>query len=363
MDRELTFSFEELQFLRLFLGFFGIFKELANGIIVSRKIFSQITLAFVLPLSFIYLVQTKLSSSPKGGMVYFIIYGLTSEFGLIKFVHWYDLASMIGFFTLSVLCHIFFLVLSLLSTSAVVYTIACAYTKKKITFSKVASVVPTVWKRLLITFLWTFLIMFLYNLFSLLIVFLITFTLKPAEGFDSIGTWIMIGIIDIIIYAIGFIYISVIWHLASVVSVMEESYGYKAILKSKALIKGKIWISLVIFITLQISFMIAVAAFDSLVVHGRIGLMGKVSLGIFFLLLLSILIHFGLVVQTVLYFVCKSYHHDNIDKSFLAKHLEAYNGDYVPLIKCYKDIREPSKVCLTIRLMVYPISFLLKRHH
>ncbi|KAI3844489.1 hypothetical protein MKX03_007456 [Papaver bracteatum] len=313
MDREP----EELQFM----GFFGIFKELANGIIVSRKIFSQITLAFVLPLSFIYLAQTKLSSSPKDGMVYFIIYGLTSEFRLIKFIHWYDLASMIGFFTLSVLCHIFFLVLSVLSTSVVVYIIACAYTKKEITFSKVASVVPTVWKRLLITFLWTFLIMFLYNLFSLLIVFLITFTLKPAEGFDNI-----------IIYAIGFIYISVIWHLASVVSVMEESYGYKAILKSKALIKGKIWISLVIFITLQISFMIAVASFDSLV------------FGNIFLLLLSILIHFGLVVQTVLYFVCKSYHHDNIDKSLLAKHFEAYNGDYVPLIGD-KDIQlEQSEV-------------------
>lgn len=39
----------------------------------------------------------------------------------------------------------------------------------------------------------------------------------------------------------------------------------------------------------------------------------------------------ALVVQTVIYLVCKSYHHENIDKSILADHLEVYLGEYVPL--------------------------------
>ncbi|KAI3931711.1 hypothetical protein MKW92_025147 [Papaver armeniacum] len=189
--------------------------------------------------------------------------------------------------------HIFLLVLSLPSTSAVVYTIACVYTTKEIIFNKVTGILPTVWKKLMITFVWTLVIMFLYDVLTFLVLYMLI---------D------IILVIMIIFYAIGFVYISVIWHLASVVSLLEESYGYKASLKSKALIKG-------------------------------IGVTGKVCLGIICLLLLSILIHLSLVIQTVVYFVCKSYHHENIDKSCLGEHLEAYNlRDYVPPIR-NKDIQ------------------------
>ncbi|KAI3903650.1 hypothetical protein MKW98_032304 [Papaver atlanticum] len=268
MDREP----EELQHL----GFYGIYKEAYNITASSRKIFSQITLAFILPLSFICLAQTKISD---------LLFPIVMQNA--------------AFYRFKVLYHIFLLVLSLLSTSAVVYTSACAYTFTEITFNKVVSVVPTVWKRLMITFLWATVIMFLYNLFAIL----------------------------------------VIWHLASVVSVLEESYGYKAFLKSKALIKGKMLIAFVVFIKLEISFMVVLFAFENLVAHGRIGVMGKIILGIFCLMLLSILIYFALVIQTVVYLVSKSYHHENMDKSCLNEHLEAYNlGDHVPLTED-KDIQ------------------------
>ncbi|KAI3886431.1 hypothetical protein MKX03_036718 [Papaver bracteatum] len=228
-----------------------------------------------------------------------------------------------------VMYHIFLLVLSLLSTSAVAYTTACAYTTKETSFKKVTSVVPAIWKRLLITFLWAFLIMILYNFFAILYAILVVVLVDEALG-HSYGTGFHILFhINIVIYASGLAYIGVIWHLASVVSVLEESYGYKAILKSKALIKGKTSIALVVFIELQISLMVVLSTFEILVTHRRIGGMGKVSLGIFCFLLLSFFIHFALVIQTVVYFVCKAYHHENIDKSCLAEHLEAYN--HVPL--------------------------------
>ncbi|KAI3972022.1 hypothetical protein MKW92_040180 [Papaver armeniacum] len=279
-------------------------EELAYSIIASKKICSPITLAFILPLYFIYLAQTKISDNPEDGWFSFFLFGLTSEFGLMKFVHyaWLSIDLGIGIFSSFrvwlLLYHIFFLALSLLSTSTVVYTVACAYTKKEITFNKVK------------------------------------ITVKPSKGLDGLGASILIGIIENIICTIGFVYINVIWHLDCVVSVMEKSYGYKAILKSKALIKGNIWMASFIFITVQIFLMIVIATFHNLVIdNGRIGVMGKVSLGIFLFLLLFVLIHIGLVVQTVVYFVCKSYHQENIDKSWLAEHLEAYNvGDYDPLM-------------------------------
>ncbi|KAI3958731.1 hypothetical protein MKX01_023407 [Papaver californicum] len=329
MDREP----EELQFL----GFFGIYREAYNIIASWRKIFSQIALAFILPLSFIYLAQIETSELIFSKIMHNEQSLEWTRSGSARYNRIQDriTSEMTAFWIFKVMYHVFLLVLSLFSTSAVVYTIACAYTTKEITFKKVISVVPTVWKRLMITFLWTFAIMFLYNLFTALMVLLLILTV----GVSNDAAFAILFVIVAIIWAIGFVYISVVWHLASVVSVLEESYGYKAFLKSKALIKGKMLIASVIFIALEISFMVVLSAFENLVAHGRTGAVGKVSLGIFCFLLLSILIHFALVIQTVVYFVCKSYHHENIDKSCLADHLEAYNlGDYAPLIRD-KDIQ------------------------
>ncbi|OUZ99439.1 hypothetical protein BVC80_1801g4 [Macleaya cordata] len=128
--------------------------------------------------------------------------------------------------------------------------------------------------------------------------------------------YIVILIILAIPYVIGSVYISVVWHLARVVSVLEETYGLKAMKKSKTLIKGKIWIASAIFVMFQILISVLLMVFNMLVVHGEsIGMVGRVSLGIFCFLLLTILIHFALVTQTIIYFVCKSYHDENIDKS------------------------------------------------
>jgi hypothetical protein len=52
--------------------------------------------------------------------------------------------------------------------------------------------------------------------------------------------------------------------------------------------------------------------------------------GIICLLLLFKMILFRLVIQTVIYLVCKSFRHENIDK-FALSDLEVYLGDYVPL--------------------------------
>ncbi|KAI3903654.1 hypothetical protein MKW98_032308 [Papaver atlanticum] len=319
MDREL----EKLQFL----GFFEIYREAYHITASSKKIFSQIALAFILPLSLIYLAQFEISDLlfPK------IMHNLRNlKYGVLELFWYHSISELANFLIFQVMYHIFLLVLSLLSTSAVAYTIACAYTTKEISFKKVTSVVPAIWKRLLITFLWAFLIMILYNFFAILYAMLILVLVGVALGRQSDGDGFHILFhINIVIYTSGLAYIGVIWHLASVVSVLEESYGYKAILKSKALIKGKTSIALVVFIELQISFMVVLSTFEILVTHGRIGVMGKVSLGIFCFLLLSFFIHFALVIQTVVYFVCKSYHQEHIDKSCLAEHLEAY--DYVPL--------------------------------
>ncbi|OIV89538.1 hypothetical protein TanjilG_19917 [Lupinus angustifolius] len=223
----------------------------------------------------------------------------------------------------------FLLIFSLLSTSAVVYTIASIYTARDVTFNKVMSVVPKVWKRLMVTFLCTFFAFFAYNIMSVLVI--VIFLLTIGVHIEATTGMVITGFI-VITYLIGIVYLSVTWQLASVVSVLEDSYGVEAMMKSKNLIKGKMGLSILIFLKLSVSFISIQFLFNKFVVLGwSLGSLDRTAYGVLCFLLLSLFFLFGLVLQTVFYFVCKSYHHENIDKSDLSDHLEVYLGEYEPL--------------------------------
>ncbi|KAF7840114.1 polyadenylate-binding protein 1-B-binding protein [Senna tora] len=132
----------------------------------------------------------------------------------------------------------------------------------------------------------------------------------------------------------GFLYISTIWHLACVISVLEDSYGKEAIIKSMRLIKGKTGTAIVMSSLAFLCFLGIQLGFESFVVIGLGGNGGvRIGVAIVCLMFLVKVILFGVVQQTVLYFVCKSYHHENVvDKASLEEdHLEVYLGEYVSL--------------------------------
>ncbi|KAK1299771.1 hypothetical protein QJS10_CPB13g01024 [Acorus calamus] len=315
MDREP----EELQFL----GFFGICKEASTIITSLRRLFTQLTLSLILPLSLIFLIhiqisnlifskinknETALETTPDGSPAQDrLLSRLSSEWTAFLL---FKLAYLICL-----------LILSLLSTSAVVYTVACAYTSKDTTFKKVMSVVPKVWKRLMVTFLWNSVVVFAYNSTVFFILVLILFITGP--GTPGLIVLVIVGIL----YLVGLVYITVIWRLAGVISVLEDSYGLRAMTKSKDLIKGKTPVAALVFFLLIISY------FGVMVLFEGGGVVGKAAA----VALLSVVLLMGLVVETVIYFVCKSYHHESIDRSALADHLEVYLGEYVPLTA--KDVQ------------------------
>ncbi|KAL5555485.1 hypothetical protein UlMin_037721 [Ulmus minor] len=323
MDREQ----QELQFL----GFFGIFKETFKIVFSWRKIFSQITLALILPLSFIFLAHLHISQV--------ILMNIQSNFDKENDYNFQNNSpsytkiknsistQWVAFWSFKVAYFVFLVIFSLLSTAAVVYTIACIYTAKQISFKKVMSVVPKVWKRLMVTFLWSFAIVFVYNLVAIgfIILAILLIGVVPILGF-------ILSILFLIGYLSGFVYIGIIWHLASVVSVLEDVYGIKAMKKSRNLIKGKKGLAVAFFVLLAVCFGGIEFMYEDFVVLGSDGEMGiRIGIGIVCFLLLLTVILFGLVIQTIIYFVCKSYHHENIDKPSLSEHLEAYLGDYVRL--------------------------------
>ncbi|XP_055834594.1 uncharacterized protein LOC129903123 [Solanum dulcamara] len=337
MDREQ----EEIQFL----GLFDIYVEAYKVIYQWKKIFSQITLSLILPMSFIFLAYKEvyhLFFSDLKHSEYQLqhTHTQTAKYNKISDHINSELTSLrlfiIVYFTI-------FIIFSLLSTSAVVYTIASIYTAREVSFKKVMSVVPKVWKRVMVTFLCAFLCFFIYNLvsfFVLAIWFVWAFSMQGEN--DGLAKFILV--IMAIIYVVGSGYLSVIWYLASVVTVLEDSYGVKAMFKSKDLLKGKMKIALLFLFKFNLSLGVLNFIFDKFVVDGNhhmhLGMLYRVGVGLLCLILLFTLMLFGLVIQTIIYFVCKSYHHENIDKSALSDHLEVYLGEYEPLKS--KDVQMES---------------------
>ncbi|MCE2055745.1 hypothetical protein HAX54_043324 [Datura stramonium] len=328
MDREQ----EEMQLL----GLFDIYIEAYKVIYQWRKIFTQITLSLILPMSFIFLAHMEvyhLFFSDLNHSEFQLHHTHTGTAKYNKISDHID-SELTSLWLFTVVYFTILIIFSLLSTSAVVYTIACIYTSREVGFMKVMSVVPKVWKRVMVTFLCAFLCFFVYNLvafFVLVIWFIWAFSMRGE--IDGLANFIFV--IMAIVYVVGSVYLSVIWHLASVITVLEDSYGVKAMLKSKDLLKGKMRIALVFFFKFNLSLGVLNFIFKKFVVHGNhhmhLGMLYRVGVGFLCLLLLLKLMLFGLVIQTIIYFVCKSYHHENIDKSALSDHLEVYLGEYAPL--------------------------------
>ncbi|VAI76513.1 unnamed protein product [Triticum turgidum subsp. durum] len=222
-------------------------------------------------------------------------------------------------------------VLPLSALFLAVFSVASVYSAKHdaLTFPRVLSVVPRVWRRLAATFLSAFALLFAYH-FVFAVVF-IALLVAVDNGSTLAG---LLAFVVIVAYLVGLVYLSVVWHLASVVSVLEDYKGFQAMRKSKALIQGKLWTVVIIFVTLNIVFVVVEFAFRAWIVQGArhgLGAGGRLLLGLVILAALCSVVMVALVVQTVVYLVCKSYHHESIDKSNISDHLEVYLGDYVPL--------------------------------
>lgn len=307
------------------LHIFGIIKESVNVVVSWKTIFSLITLFHILPLSIIFLSHIWISEWLFGEILYdedlllFTRVGSSTYNDIINLIQ----TEKMLFILFTILYYIFVIIFSLISTSAVVYTMACIYTEKELTFKKLMRVVPRVWQRLMITFMWSSFVVFAYNIASCSV---LVFSINIGVITDGLGI-----LIFLVTYLTGFAYIGIVWQLACVISVLEDISGIQAISKSKDLIRGKTIVTGTIYVMVNSSFAgIQVETIllgpDPMQQWGNIYAYGILCVA------LVVLILFGLVSQTIIYFVCKSYHRENIDKPSLADHLEEFTGAYMPLL-------------------------------
>lgn len=227
-------------------------------------------------------------------------------------------------------CYLIFLfAFSLLSTAAVVFTVASLYTSKPVSFSSTFSAIPKVLKRLFITFLWVTLLMVVYNFVFVGFLVLLIAAIDIQNAFLVVFSLLAIFLLFLVVH----VFITALWHLASVVSVLEPIYGFAAMKKSYELLKGKTRVAAVLVFVYLATCMVIGGIFGAVVVHGgdKYGVFTRIVVGGFLVGVLVIVNLVGLLVQSVFYYVCKSYHHQGIDKTALHDHLGGYLGEYVPL--------------------------------
>ncbi|KAI3912455.1 hypothetical protein MKW92_012191 [Papaver armeniacum] len=136
-------------------------------------------------------------------------------------------------------------------------------------------------------------------------------------------------IIFAIIHHLVHLYVSALWHLASVVSVLEPNlYGLAAMKKSKQLLQGRT----IIAMELVNSYFTATWVIGLLLGYAMqfpIHFMVKILLGSLCLFMLVAVNLTGLLVQNVFFFACKAHHKEVVDKNVLYDHLCGYDHDKV----------------------------------
>lgn len=87
------------------------------------------------------------------------------------------------------------------------------------------------------------------------------------------------------------------------------------------------------------------SGFGSIVVDGEgYSVFVRIAVGGILIGVLVVVILVGLLVQSLFYYVCKSYHNERIDKSALYNHLGGYLGEYYEPLKGNMQIDDTLEV-------------------
>ncbi|XP_022153679.1 uncharacterized protein LOC111021136 [Momordica charantia] len=317
-----------------FLGAFGILQEAHKIIFTWRKIFSQITLFFIFPLSLFFLAYLHIFNHMIRNFLFQIILTKTQK-DPPKFINLSDLVMSYkwAYLWLFTVAYSGFLsVVSIPSTASVAYAVASIYTGNgEASFKDSLKAVAKVWKRVLVTSFYTLTFSLTYSSVAALV--LVTISWLCARFKASIF------IVYMVMFFVGSLYLDTIWILSRVVSVLEETYGFKALMKSQRLLRGKMAAAAVLLFFVSSCLVLVQFLCNKVAVNGVVG---KGILGILCFVFLVHVLLLKVVVQVELYFICKSYHCENIDMS----------SDVSGLVGVYVSLKTNDVQLETERLLV-----------
>jgi hypothetical protein len=289
-----------MEFGRIFMDVLQIFAEV-NQISTKSKLIPLIAILTIFVNSFIYLlitISTKplLTDLTKQSLLIITTSPTTPEFFNILIALKQDVKILFGVEAVFVLLN---LTTSLLLSIVTVLASAFTYGEKYISIVKVLKETIKSFKRPLITG-------FYVTLFVTGYIFLFLMTLLPIVYVVDGPVWLSSAILYLcMLLALVFLtYLSVIWTLAFVLSVLEEKYGMEALGKAAKILKG---MKLKGFVLNLVFTILAVVLFEVMVnlAMSKQSTWVQVSLGLISVVFSSLVRMIQLIAFTVLYHKCK----------------------------------------------------------
>ncbi|XP_047330081.1 uncharacterized protein LOC124933683 [Impatiens glandulifera] len=213
----------------------------------------------------------------------------------------------------SVVCFPLNLTLSLLSKAAVVYSVDCAYYRKKFDSLKFYLIMAKIWRRLASTYLWVCMVIS-GCLTSFIILLVAVCSLFSAVGFGADAVvYVSIGLG--LIFSIVFANALIIGSIAVVISVLEDVSGPEALHGASLLIRGQTQVGLLIFLGSTMGMAFVEGLFEHRVKTLSSSSFDAASSRIWEAPLLAVMYSFVVLVDymnnAVFYFSCKSYRMEN----------------------------------------------------
>ncbi|KAL3701322.1 hypothetical protein R1sor_019344 [Riccia sorocarpa] len=287
---------EEMQYL----GVVGVVKEAFKLMRSYGRLLASLTATLVLPLCFVmlahHLVSDPLFDTLKRQQDKEELMEGTAAGEKLKATMDKETIELI---VLGIVYVLFVLAFSLLSFAAIVYSVACIYTGKGVSYSKLSG----------------------------LAAFVLLLILAPVLGVLTP----LLAVVLVAVFLGLLVYILLIWDMAGVISVLEESFGLGALKKSVQLLNGKRATGIALVVLFWFPNFIISVQFQSQVVNSTGSLWGRILYAGLLISLFSALWMMSVIVKSVLYFVCKAYHHESVDRYALSDHLDGYLGEYMPL--------------------------------
>ncbi|KAI3950055.1 hypothetical protein MKW98_008500 [Papaver atlanticum] len=198
-----------------------------------------------------------------------------------------------------------------------IFTIASHYVSKPVSCVFILFAIPRLSKRILITFLYALPLMIGAYVANFAFFYLID-TIPKLN--NVIAT--MFAIIYIFFVTGVDVYIVAFWNLANVILALEPNvHGLSAMKRSKQLLRGKTIIAtFLVLVYLLATFTILFIV--GLVMVINIHIIIRILLVVFCVIIMAGVNFLGLIGQSILYYACKSYHNQVIDKEVLYAHLD-----------------------------------------
>ncbi|CAN8239043.1 unnamed protein product [Cochlearia groenlandica] len=226
----------------------------------------------------------------------------------------------------SATCFPLFITLSLLSRAAIVYSVDCTYSMRKVVVSKFLVIVIRLWKRLVFTYLWVCLVIVVC--LTSFCVFLVAvcssfFVLGFSPDFNAYGA-VFVGLV----FSVVFANVIIICNTTVVISILEDVSGPQALVRANDLIKGQTQVGLLIFLGSTMGLTFVEGLFEHRVKSLSYGDgSSRIWEGPLLVVMYSFVVLIDTMMSSVFYFSCRSYSMEAVEA------LEASGGETRPILE------------------------------